>query len=252
MTDYYKLYNYPQSSCPCEKCPEGPVENVNLPYPKNVIQSSLSLNNCETQDLYTCTDTRTTRETNEPTLPEPDKITILNPDFGLFYAKDFQEENCQDNYCPRVFATRDPRLIDQARSQMLSLDRPVYTGVDANPVLMENLYDNANNAFAAKPYKTYSDINSGDYRYFVDKQLADAFPTPLFEIESAVQDQVYIDPMGGVKPQYTKRPLTINNRNISDYQFDRDEIAFREDIMSSQMTKMNYRDWNKAWGHNLN
>ena len=50
--------------------------------------------------------------------------------------------------------------------------------------------------------------------------------------------------MDNYTPQYNRVPLTNKNNNISDYQWDRDQIGFREDLISKQLQSGRYRtDW---------
>ena len=55
---------------------------------------------------------------------------------------------------------------------------------------------------------------------------------------------MFVDPMGSSSPQYLRTPKTKNNRNVSDYQYMRDSLEHREDIISKQMDSGRYRtDW---------
>ena len=56
--------------------------------------------------------------------------------------------------------------------------------------------------------------------------------------------------MGALKPQYDRVPIAYNNYNISDYSFDRDQMGFREDLMSKQMRVMDQQEWKYRWGKN--
>ena len=59
--------------------------------------------------------------------------------------------------------------------------------------------------------------------------------------------------MSSRKFQTIRDPVLENNRNVSEYQFDRDQMEFRESIMHSQMAVMNQQDFNHVWGQeNLN
>ena len=92
------------------------------------------------------------------------------------------------------------------------------------------------------PAKNYADLYGGSITYYVDEQFTKNLYEPLFTIKSNVSKELYVDPMGSKKPHYSREPLTVNHRNVSDYSFDRDQISFREDIMQSNMAQMNQRN----------
>ena len=75
----------------------------------------------------------------------------------------------------------------------------------------------------------------------------DVYYKPVYTIRSNVSHEIFTDPMGSIKPQYPRVRLTKHLRELSDYQFDRDQIEFREDLMALQQRKNNQSNWNMLW-----
>jgi len=244
---------YPQSSCSCEVCPHQlPHYNFNKAYPSQVIPSNLTTNGCELPLEFTCTNLRSLSQNEQPPLPPSHQKVILNPIMGIKRAEDFYrcDKSCQtqrlhDTPPPlhnKVYGTHDPRTYNAISAQWLLLDEPVYTG----EVKLRDVY-NKDLAQYGQYYTSYGDVNAGQFQYYLDKDLAPVLFNPLFTIKSEVQSGLFVDPMGSRKFVTQRQPLLVNNRYISDYQFDRDQIEFRENLIHSQMAVHNQQDYNHAW-----
>ena len=244
---------YPQSSCLCETCPhKPPLYTFNQAYPSQVIPSNLTTNGCELPPEFTCTNLRKLSQNEQPILPPPHKITLLNPTMGIKRAEDFyicdrkcQKQKVHDIPPPlsnKVYGTYDPRTYNSPRATWLLLDQPVYTG----EVPLNDIY-NKDLAGYGQNYTSYADINTGQYQYYLDKSLSPVLFNPLFTIKSEVDSGLFVDPMGSRKFVTQRIPLLVNNRYISDYQFDRDQMEFRENLIHSQMAVPNQQDYNHAW-----
>ena len=255
--DYYKNYNYSKTSCKCENCPDYGVCTITQKEGK-VVPKNLALTDCGKGDQYNCTDNLTYDMNQQPVLPTPTDYVNLNPNFGLTKAKDFfpckcpedanesplargktclETCNCAPTPCRcgllennTTMVSYDPRLIDPVRGFSMKLDAAPYEG----NVKLKDVYDKKYDKYGQNYYTNYSDIHAGQINYYVDKSLASAYYNPVYTIRSDVAHQVFQDPMGSLKPQYERNPLLINNNNLSDYQFDRDQIGFREDYNSSK------------------
>ena len=154
---------------------------------------------------------------------------ILNKDLDLVPAKDFFPK--QGGY-----TSEDPRLWDSPRGINLVLDRPAVQPKDVQPLL--------NIAIADLPpsqaqYKNYSDITLGNQTYERSTFQEQVYPSPIYTVQSNVEGILFTDPMGSLKPYYLKKPLTQNNSMYSDYTWDQDQLAFREDLISRQSQKQN-------------
>jgi hypothetical protein len=49
--------------------------------------------------------------------------------------------------------------------------------------------------------------------------------------------------MGSLKPQYDRVSLFKDNKSVSPYKCDQDQMSFREDLMERQSRKMNQSDY---------
>jgi len=285
--------SYPESSCTCSECP--PIDNFQEALPTNLNQTNLITPNCQLSGLFNCTNTQTYFNYNEPKAmlydvpnklnevlcdkngsqmkhtirtkfneypkgPIKHNIKVLNKNFGLKRATDFQAINC-DNY-PRakpvknfvdlnnnstdgcsspLYFSYDPRLKNALRPIPLLLDKPPYSG----DVRWENVYDD-NLYKYGQDYKNYEDIHAGQIQYYVDENLAPVLFQPNFTINSNINGQIFKDPMGSIKFQSTRNPLLINGSNISEYQSIRDEMEHRENLMHSQMAIPNQSNYSMA------
>jgi hypothetical protein len=242
---------YPKNSCDScfGDCGEIPFEGLIHPFDKNSQPLSLA-NECPIASEFTnfnCVDRRFTNFDRQPVLPHPQGETILNNNFGLGRDKAFFEVDCgSDNlkHCSGTWAVRDDaRIHNNALNQAILLDKPPFSGHTPLNEVYSSRLDNYGKTF----YNTYDQIHSGQIQYYVNHSLENPLFQPVFQIESDVASNIFKDPMGALKPEYKRNPLSVEHRNISEYSFDRDSMSFREDITSRNMAQMNQRDWSKAW-----
>ena len=247
---YYEYPPYPQTSCLCTEC-KDPYPFFKEDKPQSQIdQTNFSVANCEVDfRLENCTDYMIFDQDREPQLPLQQEIKVINKDFGLKLVGDFVKKDCQNFpwkfICPKgEWVSEDPRIRSPATNDLMPLDRPPLTG----DVKLKDVYNKDLKGYG-QDYKSYKDIHAGQYQYYVDKQLTDPYYEPVYAIRSDVTKSVFKDPMGAMRPQYDRVPIAFHNYNISDYSFDRDQIGFREDLMSKQTRGMNARDWSDRWGN---
>lgn len=158
----------------------------------------------------------------------------INCETGMKTVHDFFQKTKNGPYY-----SFDPRIRSPATNQEMSLDRPPQT----SKVWLQNVYNNSLVKYGQN-YDSYSDINTGQIQYYTSKDLSNPLIHPVFTIQSNVEQDMFIDPMGSSSPQYLRTPKTKNNRNVSDYQYMRDSLEHREDIISKQMDSGRYRtDW---------
>lgn len=165
---------------------------------------------------------------------------IINPIFGSnspdgYY---FQKTKCGN------YTSADPRLIDPTRNIHMKLDRPPYEGELCQSEIYKDLsYQNYTNL-----YKNYSELNSGQIQYYVDVEQQQPFYDPVYNIPSRVKGRIYVDPMGVVKPEYTKTPIIpVTTKTYSDLNFLNDSMKHREDMMSLQQRKHNQTRYETRW-----
>jgi len=140
------------------------------------------------------------------------------------------------------FYPSDGRVVDAVRDIKTILDKPAETGsVDMDLV---GTFDNSN--YGAK-YNTYSDIRNGQIAYYVDPSISQPFFAPVYTLSSYVDKVIFKDPMDSVKPEYIKTPITSTSYVSSNDQATRDQLSFREDLMSKQQSLYNRTSWTNRW-----
>jgi hypothetical protein len=181
--------------------------------------------------------------TVEPTKEQ--EYILLNPE-TLEYDNRYYKVNC-----PRrsVYFTQDPRLISSSRGgDPLPLDLPPIN----QGVKIKNVYTDL--GFNNTIYKDYSAIRSGDIMYYIDKSIAGAYYRPVFVNPSFVTGYDYIDPMGSVKPTYTRTPVHHENPldvKANTYKtglsFLDQTSEFREDIIAKQQSVHNQQKYSARY-----
>lgn len=244
------LYNYPKTSCFCEDCAHSKVDQNNTGTP-----SSLAAANCNLQP-WDCHQIVPTTNGQQPDFQTGD-IWINPSAWGNITAvDDFHKVKCPHNTpnCKTVYASPDPRLLNPLYAQNLTLDRPP---LDSS-IALKDVYTNPTlEEYGKTSYDTYSDIKAGQILYYVDKAIAGPFFSPVFTIPSDVRGGVFKDPMGGMKPQYDRTPLTHQNpintksNNYNGLSWIDESNEQREDLIARQMAKRNQQSWMSrlAWGN---
>lgn len=252
MTDV--IYDYPKSSCTCWECnkntfvaPTGPPTNM-----------SIRGNNFS--DYYDCYQKYTFKEQIEPNSKSGD--VILNPNVVSEdkFDKTFKAinvTNCPSGSCVgTTYSNSDPRLYSHAGIS-IQLDRPPF-----NPTTNLNTLttDKSLNRYGQQ-YKSYADINAGQYLYYINRAREDSFFEPLFSNKAMSVGTMYQDPMGAMKPQHDLMPIkqcnpVLNNKGYrgetDEYSlsFIRDTQLHREDILARQMRKSNEQRYEPRWTNN--
>jgi hypothetical protein len=164
-------------------------------------------------------------------LPEYSKY-YLNGNAGMVYAGDFYPSK-------GLYQSKDPRTIDVPRNFRMSFDRPPYQTPNTQP--QQHLYSAPGNSTGF--YDDYKNIRAGQVIYYTDVERADPYSTPPYIIPSETIPTLLKDPMGALRPYYEKVPLFQEDTTLSEYSFDRDQMTFREDLMSKQQQKINSQQW---------
>lgn len=92
-------------------------------------------------------------------------------------------------------------------------------------------------------YNNYSQMNNGSMGYYFDTSISQPFYGPIYTLSSTVDKTVLVDPMESHKPQYFKKPLGSTQNNISRDQATKDNLTWREDLISRQQAKYNKTSW---------
>ena len=127
--------------------------------------------------------------------------------------------------------TRDARLFDAPRTQRFGLDTvpadsTVYMDDVYDPRLVPESYN--------RPYTGYSDITGGDVRYYIDPDVAPAFRGQIYNMDGITRVDMFTTPMDKVEPMFYLQPTQTTHNNVSKDTFTRDQLAFRNDIISLQ------------------
>lgn len=242
------VYTYPQSSCECA-CPGG-CDPGHLPV--HGPRSSLGVKNCDTS-AFIHTDSQPFGTNVQPQF-NTEGITTLNPGVWDSSARqDFIPVKCEESStaCNTIqYTSPDPRLIDSARSMRLTLDRPPTN--DSVPLCQ--MYTREDLVGYGKNYSDYSDINAGQIKYYVDHSIAAPFHEPVFGTQANVSAYMYQDPMGGLTPNYDRKPFTspdhLNTKNsnyLGGLSWIQDSTNHREDLLARQLFRQNEQKWASRW-----
>jgi len=140
------------------------------------------------------------------------------------------------------YYVQDGRVVDSARNIRMVLDKPAEVGaVDMDQV---STFDNRN---YGSVYKSYSDIKNGQISYYINNDVAQPFISPVYTLSSYVDKTIRIDPMDSPKPEYIKTPVSSTLYSVSKDQSTRDQLSFREDLMSRQQNLYNRTSWTNRW-----
>jgi len=246
MTDTINIY--PKTSCPCE------TMDKSYEIPKDGPKSNLSIRGDRLSGYFDYYDRV---ELNKEIQPS-DKVGLyeLNPQsYTNKIVPGFGMVPCQtDKTCPNPsWMSWDPRLFSVTRANYLPLDRPPTYGT----VKMKNIYNDGYTYENALGYQSYNDIGDGNVTYYIDKSIEDAFYKPVFSEPAEEYSELFVDPMGGIKPEYNRRAL-INTENpaittAKSYpyclSFIQDSQSQREDLMALQTRKMNQSKWSARWAN---
>ena len=174
----------------------------------------------------------------QPMNHEKQQISFLNK-LGLTPMTDYhitKDEEGKQTY----FYGFDSRMVD-ARGMRMSLDKPAMVGA----VDMDDVYKIDNSGYGGV-YQTYGDINNGNIAYYVDQSVSQPFFDPVYTLSSTVNKTVIMDPMTNPKPEYSKM-VDSTLRSVVDDQYARDQLTFREELMTRQQNLYNRTSWTNRW-----
>jgi len=137
----------------------------------------------------------------------------------------------------------DSRMVD-TRGMRLALDQPAKVGA----VNMDDVYKIDNIGYGGV-YSSYSSMNNGNIAYYVDSSISQPFYDPVYTLSSTVEKSVFVDPMNNPKPEY-KKTVDSTLYSVVNDQYARDQLSFREDLMSSQQNLYNRTSWTNRWVKN--
>lgn len=245
------IYDYPKTSCSCLKCDENkfskPVGNP----------TNMSVRGCIFSESYDCNPQRQFKVQQEPT--DKSGYILLNKSVvsSEKYDKTFKSinvKNCPKSSCTgTTFLSSDPRLYNAAAATWLQLDKPPLNST----IKLNTLTTNKDLDRYGQGYKSYADINAGQYLYYIGKNIEDVFFEPLFSKKATMLGTLYQDPMSVIKPQYDRIPnekqdhaILTNPCDVSgEYglSYLKDTQFHREDILARQMNRNNQERYAPRW-----
>jgi hypothetical protein len=171
---------------------------------------------------------------------QPQDINFLN-NLGLYAMPDYKiMKKC--NGGNGYFYGSDGRVVDAARDIRMVLDAPAKVGA-----VNMDMTAYINNKDYGGIYNTYSDLNNGQIAYYVDSSISQPFFEPVYTLSSYVDKTIRVDPMDSPKPEYIKTPISTTLNSVSKDQATRDQLSFREDLMSRQQNLYNRTSWTNRW-----
>lgn len=254
---------YPQTSCPCGNCPSNILrcKFKQESRPDTITQpSSLGIPNCTEPACFksSCTTSQTYAQNIQPTHPnKPNQTVRLNP-LGVTYDSHYTPVHTSMNGpCATAFRGTNPKLIDPPRNQTMLLDRPNFVGEVGlgfgtdDIQCVDQIYSPVFNSYG-KGYKSYQDINAGQIQYYISTDHEQAYFNPNFTSPAVVNHSMYQDPMGVVRPEYSRASLKPYSWNAcaSDRDCDsrtHDALEFRQELMEKQMRKQNEQRYSPRW-----
>jgi len=143
---------------------------------------------------------------------------------------------CDPRICnSAVFISGDPRLLHMARNDgPLALDN-----LPRNGKVQIGDADNLNRNQGVTIHDSYATIKNGDVIYYYSKDLSIPFISQLFSKPELVFREQYVDPMGTLKPHFSRMPMS-RPKSLSWIQ---DSQFHREDLMSKQIWNRNQSDY---------
>lgn len=232
-------------------------------YDKDNSQSShptnMSVRSCNFFEYNDCNPTHIFKFRQEPSHNNRGTI-LLNPSVFSSEKRDktfreIEQINYPQTECDckgKTFFNSDPRLCSAAE-RCLQLDIPP---LNSTQPLKTIGTDKSLDGYG-QHYKSYSDVNAGQYLYYIGKEREDVFYEPLFSNSAITVGKLYKDPMGSVKPQYDRIQIqnsaNIEKKSGNDYNlsFIKDSQFHREDLLALQMRTRNQRRYSSRW-NNIN
>ena len=191
------------------------------------------------------------------------KSQELKKGYKILNSKSVQNKYDTEDFDKIKFLDRDAYIANKPDGSVKSnthdgqytiVDVPYRdSGVDLNQ--LDKIYGDDFNGYKTS-YVNYDQIEGGDITYYVNKENAVPFISPIFSSDFNATSVLYKDPMGGVYPVYIRQPNKPTNkltgRNTFEYGLSwvEDTNEHREDILARNIQKINKNRWDARWGNN--
>ena len=184
--------------------------------------------------------------------------TPVNANIGISYNPQrpprFMDQIVDANKKNYPLMTRiDPQLVrDDGTPGQIAIN-PIRTDwsakysdyeAPAGSINFEDIYDPRFTSYG-DPYRSYSDINLGQVRYYYSD--VDAYKMPNFIQRSNVDFIEFTNPQGQVWPYYNRETGLDDIKSKVENQTTADEIYHREDMMENLMAKMNRSNYQQRY-----
>ena len=233
------VYLYPKTSCKCES--ETSVCNPVQGKPTN-----RALFGCNEPACFDATGRIAFANNIEPNNANG-WVELNKSVYSNKKAPNFRKLPCKNPCGQDAYMAYDPRLYSPLHNMYLPLDSVPITG-DVN---LSQIYSiDPSYGVGSQPY---SEIDDGQILYYTDKSISQPFFSPVFGQQANTISALYRDPMGSIKPEYTRVLNSINPtvETPAGYEeclsFVQDTQSFREDLMSYQMRKQNQEKWSARY-----
>lgn len=181
-------------------------------------------------------------------------IEPINSNLGISFNSQFQPIDTEvgpANSNHYTYTRIDPQLVRDPSdlSPNRAMENPQrnrwtseHSAWKAEPgsVRIEDIYDPRLTGYGTG-YRSYTDINAGQVRYYYSD--IDAYRRPNFISRSNVDHMDFQNPMGAILPEYHRKIISENGRELVEDQYLRDTIHHRESMMESLMRKRNSELW---------
>jgi hypothetical protein len=132
----------------------------------------------------------------------------------------------------------DDRLYDTSRNHNMTLDiPPIQVFYDLK---RDNISGKANNDYG-RNYKDYASVTGGQIQYYVDKDIADPFFSPVYGMPTNASAYVCKDPMGTTKVEFEKAFDNSRRKHTNMLSSIEDTTKHRDDIIAHQQRTHNER-----------
>lgn len=166
---------------------------------------------------------------------------------GVASSPYFQKNNGNGEY----FNTKaDSRLFDVRHNHYMQVDTPPIQVI--YNLINDNVSGNPALSNYGKNYTDYASVNAGQIQYYVDKELAEPFYSPVYGIKSGAIGTTYKDPMDSSKPVFTKEyPPECKYPTGTCLSFINDTTKFRDDIISRQQRVHNQQKYELVYNKGI-
>lgn len=169
--------------------------------------------------------------------------TYLN-ERGVKPSPFFKKE--KGEFLNNTFASTVPdgRLVDIGRGGFTqTLDtKPIQVFYD---LIHDNISQSEELNSYGLGYKSYQTTNGGQIQYYVDKEIADPFFSPVYGMKSTGTGTLWEDPMSARKVQFNKE---YPSKNMACLSWIQDSSSQRDDLTALQQRKYNEQRYDLLYG----